>query len=221
MTTKYFLAEQALFKIAGGYPDVADSVQLQDMYPAIQNIVNAMLKMQQFNINMPQGETLPENLMIGIYENIEVVTAGYGIPKSKAILPILPISLPKNMGIYQIYAADYPDNPFIPIQAGQTALLKTDALLSEMLGQVSYEPKGKTIFFNKDLTLVQITSVTMELVVMDISLYGETDYLPLPADFEGAVVEQLVNMFAPVTSESGVVNPYTNFAQKLAPPKIK
>ena len=212
--TKYILAEQALYIIAGGFPDTAEPVQLVDMYPAIEQIVNALLKTQQFSINMPNGETIPENLLIGIYEDIPVIGLGYDILKSKATLPVQPISLPKNAGIYQIYDPRYPDSPFIPVQAGQTALLKTDVLLSDFLGQISYEPKGRTIFFNKNLPLYGVNIVTMELVVMDISLYGETDTLPIPADMQGAVVQQLVQRFSPVAPETGTVNPFSNIANQ-------
>lgn len=217
--TKYILAEQALYIISGGFPDAAEAVQLVDMYPAIEQIVNALLKTQQFSVNMPQGETIPENLLLGIYEGIAVTSIKNVTFKSKATLPVQPISLPRNMGIYQIYNADYPDMPFIPIQAGQTALLKTDALLSDFLGQVAYEPKGRTIFFSQDLPLFDVNEVTMELVVMDISLYNETDILPIHADMQGAVVQQLVQRFAPVIPESGDVNPYTTAGNRLVIPK--
>ncbi len=219
MTTKYKLAEQVLYRIAGGFPDVAESVQLVDMYPAIEQIVNALTKAQQFSINMANGETIPDNLMVGVYENVAVTSLGYRINKSKATLPIQPISLPRNMGIYQIYDPNLPDNAYIPIQAGQGALLKTDALLSDLLGQVSYEPKGKSIIFSKDLPAYDINVVTMELVVMDISLYGETDTLPIPADLEGAIVEQLFRQFTSVLPENGQVNPFTTAGDKVFIPK--
>lgn len=219
MTTKYLIAEQALTIIAGGYPDIAEAVQLVDMYPAIEQIINTLLKTEQFSVNLPSGEMMPENLMVGIYENIatsSIVSTRNHTSISKATLPIQPISLPKNMGIYQIYNQDYPDSPFIPIQAGQRALLKTDALLSDFLGQVSYEVKGRTIFFNKDLPKYEINTVTMELVVLDLSLYGETDILPIPADMTSAVVEHLLSRYGSVIPESGSVNPYTTANDKLA-----
>jgi hypothetical protein len=212
--TKYILAEQALYIIAGGFPDTSEAVQLVDMYPAIEQIVNTLLKTQQFSVNMPNGETIPENLLIGIYEDIAVTGLGYDILKSKATLPIQPIGLPKNMGVYQIYDARYPDSPFIPIQAGQTALLRTDVLLSDFLGQVSYEVKGRTIFFNRNLPLYGVNTVTIELIVMDISLYNETDTLPIPADMQGLVVQQLVQRFSPVVPETGNVNPFSNIANQ-------
>jgi hypothetical protein len=219
--TKYILAEQALYQLSGGFPDVAEAVQLVDMYPAIEQIVNALLKTQQFSVNMPQGETIPENLLIGIYEDIPVISLGAGKLKSKATLPIQPVSLPKNMGVYQIYDANFPDSPFIPIQAGQSALIKTDVLLSDFLGQVAYEIKGRTIFFSKNLPLFDVNAVTMELILMDISLYSETDVLPIPADMQGVIVQQLVQRFAQVVPETGSVNSFSNIANQPQKVSIK
>jgi hypothetical protein len=150
--------------------------------------------------------------MIGIYENVATISTTTG--KSKAVLPITPISLPRNLGIYQIYDSQHPDSPFIPLLAGQKALLKTDALLSDLLGQVSYEPKGTTIIFNKDLPLYGISSITMELIVMDISLYGINDILPIPADYTAGIIEQLMTIFSAVVAEDAEVNPYTNAGQQ-------
>jgi hypothetical protein len=219
--TRYLLAEQVLFRIAAGYPDVSENVQLIDIITAIPQVVNAMLKAQQFSINMPQGETIPDNAMIGTYENITVNSINIGTQKSKAILPAIPISLPKNMGVYQIYNANYPDSPYIPLQRGMLSLLKTDSLLTDILGQVAYEVQGKNILFNKDLPVYGITSVTMELVLLDISLYNDTDMLPLTADMEALVVEQLVSMFERVGNETGIVNPYTNIENQPSKSLIK
>lgn len=214
MATKYLLAEQALTRITGGYPPVASATQIRDMYPAINQIINNLLKVQQFNINMPQGETIPENLLIGIYNSVAVTSVSGGIGKSKATLPVIPVSLPRNMGIVQIYDPAYPDSPFIPIQVGQRALLKTDSLLSDLMGQVSYEPKGSTIYFNKDLPLYGINSVTMELAVFNISQYAETDILPIPADMEADIITALMQQFSPVIPEDATINPFTTLGQQ-------
>ena len=40
------------------------------------------------------------------------------IRATKATLPIMPVSLPKDLGVYQIYQAEYPESPFIPLPRG-------------------------------------------------------------------------------------------------------
>jgi hypothetical protein len=212
MVTKKIISDQILLRLYGGYRDTNAPVDERDIWRALEELINTVLKSQHFSQTLPSGETIPENLMIGIYENVATISTTTG--KSKAVLPITPISLPRNLGIYQIYDSQHPDSPFIPLLAGQKALLKTDALLSDLLGQVSYEPKGTTIIFNKDLPLYGISSITMELIVMDISLYGINDILPIPADYTAGIIEQLMTIFSAVVAEDAEVNPYTNAGQQ-------
>ena len=208
--TKKVIAEQTLFRLAGGVWDTSFPVQEPDIYKAIEQKINGLFKLHQLDTNLPSGETIPEHAMIAVYENNTVTSVNEW---STADLPIMPISLPKNMGIFLVYDPEFPDMPFIPILRGQTALLKTDKLLSDIMGQISYEPQNNKIKFNKDLTTLGITVVTMELLVFDISQYSETQNLPIPSDYQERIVNELVAQFSPVTPESGIVNPFTTANQ--------
>lgn len=193
-------------RLEGGFVDTAAPVQREDIYKRIEQKINEQFKIRHFAETLASGETLPENLAIATYENIAVTVDGV---KSKSILPTTPIALPKNMGIYLVYDPKYPDVPFIPLGRGQTALLRTDTLLNDVFGMIAYEPKNTTITYNRDLTLFGVNVVTIELVVMDLSLYSETEYLPIPSDYESKLIEELVQEFSGVTPESGLVNKNT------------
>ena len=214
-TTKYLLAEQVQMRLEGGYPDIAQAVQRPDLYKAIEQKINAMYKMSQFSINLPSGGTIPDNMALATYEDIEVTRTSN--ERCKCTLPVMPISLPRNAGINEIRPVlnlvDSGDrmlgNPLIPMQAGQNFLLQADKLLNNLLGQWSYEVNGKTIIINKDITVFGITTVDMKLVVFDMNEYSETDVLPIPADSQEQIVKELVNEFAGVVPESGIVNKTT------------
>lgn len=211
MITKRLISEQVLYKLNGGVLDNSFPVQLPDVYKALEQKINAKFQMQQFQVNLPAGETIPDNLCVGVYENIAVTS--YGALKSKCTLPVMPISLPRAMGIALVYSPTYPDNFFIPLQRGMTSLLRTDVLLNDLMGLVSYEPRKNELIFSKNLLLAGISSVTAELVVMDISQYSETDQLPIPASMESDLVSELTKEFIWVTSESGLINNFTNLNQ--------
>jgi len=213
MSSKRQLSEQVLYRLASGFPDMSFEIDERDLFKKIEQIINAKYKLSQLTANLPAGETIPDNLNVATYENVAVTSTV--INKSKAVLPVMPISLTRNMGIFSIYPTGYPDSPFIPVQRGQMALLKTDSLLGDMLGQVAYEPSGKNILFSQDLPMYEVDTVTMELVVLDISLYGATEPLPIPADSENDLVEELVKEFSPVTPATGIVNPYNTVGNKL------
>ena len=215
MSTKRLIGDQILYRLNGGNPDNSFPVQLPDIYKALEQKLNAKFQIRQFDTNLPQGETIPDNLCIGVYEDIPVTT--FSQLKSKAVMPVMPITLPRNVGIFLIYDPKNIDAPFIPLQRGTTALLRTNALLNDLMGMVSYEPRGREVIFNKNLPLMGVNKVTMELIVMDISQYSETDILPIPASLEAEIIEELVQQFSKVVPESGIVNNFSNSNQKANP----
>lgn len=221
LMTKKLCSDQVLYKLSGGNPDSGFPIDERDIWNSIDQKVNAMFKMQQFSVNLPNGETIPENLAIATYEDVAIVSASSG--KSKSTLPVMPISLPKNAGINEIRPVlsmvDSGDkilgSPMVPLLAGQEYLLQADTLLNDLMGQFGYTPNGFTIYYTKDLTVFGITKVDMKLVVMDISQYSVTDILPIPADFEDQLLNDLVAEFSPVTAESGQVNNWTTAGQNV------
>jgi len=209
-TTKYLMAEQILTRLAGGFRDVSQSVQMEDVVKSIEQVINSMFQMQYYSSVLPSGETVPDNLMIAYYENIAVTTDG---DKSKALLPIMPISLPRNMGVFRV--TDPNGNDYIPVPLGQGSLLNADKLLNNLLGQVWYEIKNFTVQFSKDIKLLGVDTVNMYLVVMDISLYSNTDPLPVPKNMEEEIIERVYAKFERVMAESGIVNNYSPAEQQI------
>lgn len=187
MTTKKIISEQVLFRLKGGYPSVASSVQEEDVWKATEQLCNSLFKLEQFQSNLPSGETIPMGLCL----------AEYTVPVSTnySVLPVMPVSLPRNLGVYHISKTDSPNDPFIPIQTGQFSFVKDQPLINDLLGQVGYEVVGNKIKYTSE---PGVDSVLMRLVVMDISQYSETDMLPVPSDIEEMIVEKLVEKFSGV-----------------------
>jgi hypothetical protein len=210
--SKKLISDSVLYKLAGGIPMPGFPVQERDIWSAIDSKMNALFKIKHFDTTLPSGETIPENTMIATYENNTVTSFG---EVSKVSLPITPISFPKSMGIFLVYDPKFPDNPFIPLQRGQKSLLNADELLNDLNGQIGYEPKNNVLIFTKDITLFDITSVTMELCVFDTEGYSVTDPLPIPADMIDTIEGQLMEEFAPVLAKSGIVNNFVNPSQNI------
>lgn len=217
--TKKYISDGVLYKLYGGVPDAGGPVQERDVWAAIDRKTNSIFKLSQFNINLPNGGTIPDNLNLATYENISVTRTSNS--RSKVTLPVTPISLPLNMGINEIRpvlsTSSSSDRtlgqPFIPLQAGQDFLLSADKLLNDLMGQIGYTVNGKTIYFTKDITTFGIDTVDMKLVVFDISQYGLTDDLPIPSDYIDQIQTELLAEFAPIMAESGYVNNFTNAGQ--------
>lgn len=195
MATKNFLANQILLKLGAGYPEVANSVQLFDLYAAIDQKINIMFKMQQFSQTFAVGETIPDGLVLATY-SADVVT--FGGKKSKCVMPVMPVSLTRNMGVYEVATDEFFTCPMIPMQPGQAALLDGQPMICDLLNQIGYEIYGNAIITTRDVTIDNITTLWMRLVVMSIDQYDEYTSLPIPADYANQIIDEIYKSFVPV-----------------------
>lgn len=111
--------------------------------------------------------------------------------------------LPRGMGIWGVYPkyttnGNYElDKEFIPLQMGQGALIKSQPMINDILGQVGYENFGMEIIFTKDIkALFPDVVLAMRLVIMDISQYDDYTALPLPPEYEWQVISEVYKMYS-------------------------
>lgn len=197
--TRYLLAEQAAKIIHGGDIGVSSDPSIGTLKIAVGQVINKLLKVDYMQSNIPMGELIPNGAVLGLYEGIAVESYN---GKSRASLPVKPQKLPRNMGVWAIYPKwetneDYQlDKEFIPLQMGQGGLLKSQRLISDLLGQVGYEVFGDKVIFTKDLKAQsQNVVLAMRLVILDIDQYGDWDLLPIPPEMEADVVMAVVEMY--------------------------
>ena len=130
--------------------------------------------------------------MVYTYDNVPVTT--YKTSKSRAVLPSMPISLPRNMGVLHVSKTDDIDCPFIPIPTSTYGIIKPQALIGDLSGNIGYEVVGKDIIFTKNLPGLSINSVYIRLVGADLATLSDYDVFPLSADMEAQVVQIVYNM---------------------------
>lgn len=196
VVTLYRLAEQALSLIEGGDMPAASSLSINEIKIACGQVINKLLKTEHMSRNLPMGEMIPNGAVIGTYTGIAVSQDGNG--SSKCTLPIKPILLPRNMGIWSVYPSGKPQDEFIPMQMGQNNMLRSQPMINELLGQTGYEAYGEVLKFNKDLTESGTVSATvdMRLVVMDISQYDDYTMLPVPPEWEWDIITEVYKMYS-------------------------
>lgn len=193
--TRYFLSEQIQRQLAGGDPSSSTVPEVEEIRAAINQAINSLTKAEYFTETLAGGETIPEGCVITTYEGVAVTTWR---TYSKATLPAMPIKLPRNMGIWAITNTSDAFVNFIPIPIGQTGFIASQRGMSDVFGQIAYEPRGKEVIFNKDLPAQTpaITSVDIQLIVSDISKYNDYETLPINADMEEKVITAVVSQFA-------------------------
>lgn len=185
MASKVLLAEQVLNRLVSR-PDQATRTDIRDIILAVGQEVNTQIKAQHFQSDMPNGETIPNGCVMGTYENVKIEEWK---TVSRALLPAMPINLPRDMGIFEISKTDNPHCVFIPALPGQLAMLDSQKLISELQQFYAYSRYGQYVEFNKNLLKDNVTTVMMRLLVMDVLALGDYDVLPIPADIESIVVE--------------------------------
>lgn len=193
--SKYFISEQIRYKLAANYPNVLEVVQMPDIIAAVGQMVNHMLKLQYLTDTLAVGDSIPNNLMIATYEDVPIET--YGGKKCIATLPAIPVSLPRNMGVYMVSKDEDFDCLFIPLQAGQANLLKGQRMINNLLDQVGYELFGDKIVMTQDLTIDNVASINMRLLITDITDYDEYTPLPIPADYATTIIDEVYKSFLP------------------------
>lgn len=200
--TKFFLMEQVRYKLKAGYPNVLNVVQKEDIMAVVGQKINSILKLQYFTETLALGDSIPNNLMIATYEDVPIET--YGGKKCIATLPAMPVALPRNMGVYMVSKDDDFDCLFIPLQAGQANLLKGQRLINNLLGQVGYEVFGNKIVMTQDLTIDNVSSINMRLLITDVEDYDEYTPLPIPADYATTIIDEVYKSF--LTTEQAALN---------------
>jgi len=199
--SRYYLAEQVLLKLESGIADVINKVQIEDIIAAVGQKVNSILKLQQFTDVLQMGDTIPNNLMVATYPNIPITSIG---TRCKATLPIQPVSLIRNMGVYMIDMYEDFRCPFIPIQLGLFAMLQGQLGISDLLGQVGFECVGNEIWLTKDLTINNVSEIYMRLLVFDINSYSDYDGLPIPQDMQWQIIDEVYKSFIPSEAQQAI-----------------
>ena len=143
---------------------------------AIHTILGAKLAAQSAKgfVDIPEA-------LIATYENISVANAS---SVYTCTLPAQPIAASGDMGIYEVFSDEL--NPFIPIPK-QILKVSQGTDLAVLESKVGYfRSANNKIRFTADPT---VSTVTMRLIINDISKYSDTDILPLPADYNLQVIE--------------------------------
>lgn len=223
--TLYLLAEECLKALSGGNIAAASNISLGEMKISICQVANQLLKVEHFSVNEKMAEKIDNGAVIGWYEDISVTSFN---GKSTATLPIKPIKLPRNMGVFGIYPkyesnGNYElDKEFIPLQMGQSALLKSQPMINDLLGQVGYENYGISIVFTKDIkTMFPNIVLAMRLAVLDFSQYSDYDVLPLLPEQEWQIKQEVIKLYSGVGVADLLVDSSNKQQQNIPVPQQK
>jgi len=192
MTTQYKLAEQVLRIISGGTPSTDAQVTIQELAISVSQAFASVVRNRFF-----QAKTIGEQMIGG-----DLIYSFESVPVKKdtakdlfySALPSTTISLPYDMGIYQISRMKDQKRAFIPLQNGFSALyenLKSVALE----GRIGYYLENDRVYFENITPSNQISTVLMKLVV-PLSSLGIDDEVNMPDDIQAEIVSMAVQLYS-------------------------
>jgi len=213
-TTLYRLAEEILKPLSSGALQTGTNISINEIKLSICQVANTMLKTEHMMFSEKLGETIPNGSVVATYDDI--VPVSWVIGKSKASLPIKPIKLKRNMGVWAVYFTDDPDNQFIPVQMGQMSMLRSQHQINGLLGQIGYENKGIELQFNQDLPLLHAgRKISFELIIMDISQYDDYTIFPILPEQEWQIKQEVWKLYSNVGITDLLVDPGNKQQQNI------
>lgn len=204
MTTLGKIAEQ--IKLFGGHSQTGEGMHIEEVKLLVGQVVNILFKTEKIKEITGMGNFSPGMLMVATYDNVPVYEYK---DRSAAKLPVYPIHMPMNMGIWYVAPSDNIDRFFVPLVSGQSGLAKPIKLLNNFENRIAYEPNGDQIVFSKNILKTDdpITTLMVRMLVLDISTLDEYDPLPIPADMEGHVIEEVLKLMGVRKPTETVNNP--------------
>ena len=197
MATKSTLSEQVQ-RIYARFLDKnnsSDVIDIREVMLLVNQSINKILKLEVAESFKAGLVDVPKCSLI---QYTASVTADAPNNRSFITLPVIPLTLPLDMGIWSISASNAAMTPYIPIPS-QDVLVFQGANLSYLEGQTGYYVQGKKVFFTKDLTLAgngSISSVIINILASDFSQFADNDMLPISPEVESAVITEVLNIIS-------------------------
>jgi len=203
------ITDQILRLYSGGDPSDDKELQRGDVNVLVGQVANRVLKSEHAATNMQMGELCPPHTLITTFK-VELEGASGSYQYSHCILPVLPISLPRNMGVWGVEVAD---NEVIPLESGQNRLLGGVEHLRILEDQIGYWVEGRIINFTDRIQsdpFKSATHVILKLLVVSPEVLGEYDILPLPADQEEVIIKEVLTLLGALPQTSDKVSDSNN-----------
>ena len=195
--TKAILSEQVQ-RIYARFLDKdnpSDVIDIREVMILVSQTINKILKLEVAESFKAGLIDIPKCSLI---QYTATVVSDSTNSRSYIALPVIPLTLPLDMGIWSISASNAAMTPYIPIPA-QDVLVFQGANLSYLEGQIGYYIQGKSVYFTKDITLSangSISSVKINILASDFSQFGDNDMLPISPEIESAVITEVLNIIS-------------------------
>lgn len=199
MTTLRSMALIIKDRLSGGEATIDSNLDVRDIAIRIREKMNEVVKMSFFE-NMKAGDRNSIALYVATYTKVEI-KLDKDLSVKYCELPDKMQLIPYNKGIHQVVPSTEPHSPLI---RSNNHNVSDNLRVSQMEGRGSYYLEGNRIVFRKKgFNHNKWKEMTIKLIVAAPDAYGLDDQLPIYADHQSTIVEQLTQFYSqPIIHDS-------------------
>lgn len=200
MKTRLWYAEQTLLNLQDSNRNRDEKIDVREVYPILDNIVNALAK-QGFFENWKLGFGGVDDLWTTTFEWLTVTDPANSGPSYFALPATSYVTLPKNQGIQDVYFqndfASVKKKYFSPviITSFKDQSAYRGNMASGLQGRISCYPKNGIIYFDRGNINKVYGPIGLRLALRDSSQVLDNAPYPIPAEHEKTVIDQAVAFF--------------------------
>lgn len=200
-TTKRMLGEQALRIIQGGAVRDDAEIDIREIMMNIEQERDKLIKQDLFQ-SMQMGEYNINGSFISTYV---VSVSNDSVKKMKySDIPVTPISLPNDMGLFQVSFVEDQYNSFIRMSNGALGLYN-GLSSNKLLGRIGYfvesslnidcnTASGVRVYYND--AMISCKKNVLIKVVATSGDIGEDDPFPIAPEMESLIIRSVVELYS-------------------------
>ena len=191
LTSKYKLAEQARRIILGGHPTPDSGAKMQELMLYVSQAFSSIVS-RIFFVGKNEGESYVNGNFIYPFEDIKVEKDPVQ-DKFFSELPATTVTLPYDIGIFQISLEKDQGRVFVPVANGFSGL--TEGLEVGLLeGRIAYYLEKNRVYYDNMEEINKVDKVLMKLVAPLGSVEDE-DEINVNDDVQKEIVEMTVGLY--------------------------
>lgn len=189
MATKKQIAEQGMRILAGGHLKPDRNLDIREVMLVLDQLRDAQVE-YDFYQSIKDGDYTLDTDYLSYHENVSVVTDA-NKKLRYIVLPSSPISLPHDMGLYQISPMQNQENVFHRMPPGALGIYRGKQSL-ENEDNTYYWTVGERVYFKNIDAGVEDLLLLMAKSSKDIL---ESEDYPMPPNKEALILQQLKEVF--------------------------
>lgn len=187
-TTKATLAEQIMRILAGGDLKPDRNIDIREVMMYLDQTRDDLV-VQSLRTNIKNGEYDIDPSWLSYYPSV-AVGEDTATGKKCVTIPASRLSLPKDMGLYQVSTIDQ-DSIFIPVRAGNQWMFKNSGVFNVDDNTYYYPVANKIIFINLD---DEVSTVLIILAASSKDI-AEDAIFPINPDYEKMIIDTVLERF--------------------------